>query len=687
MIKKITWMFNPKWLMSIKPEAKQPAQCLKDFLVGHPFEIKIEEESLDGLVIKVEEQYDTDKLISEAVDLLNTYYECKLTLEEYGIMTETIEEKPELVIPSRADEIKRMLEELSDLSDEDDEDDEDEAETEQEEGQEEKMALVQEKIDGLVGATEFKALIQELQKVLKVTKIQNTQEVFLSQSYLFSIGDGCGLSTYLSVLSEMIDASGAISICEDRTIQEIKLDPYDPKDEDDLYETARSLTRGIAEDEVQIICFDMSVWIDHVDSNAFRKFLYELVKKSKNFIYVFRLPFVDKDVIERVKSSLNDLLYVKTATFPPFTNEEIAVCAEKEFKNYGYALESDAWEFFQQRILEEKGDGRFYGLNTVKKVVKEFIYKKQLLSGASDERDLVVSSLEARSFCNRAFESEEGIKQLIKLVGYENIKEKIDEMVAQIEIAIKTKGAERPCIHMRFVGNPGTGKTTVARIVGKILKEKGILRIGNFYEHGGRDFCGRYIGETAPKTAAICRDAYGSVLFIDEAYSLFRGDNDSRDFGREAIDTLIAEMENHRDDFVIIMAGYPDDMEKLMTANSGLRSRMPYMIEFPNFTREQLEQIFISMVNGRFETDEQIFEVAHNYFANLSDEILQSKEFSNARFVRNLYERTWAKAAMRCQLAGADAVVLTKADFELASNEKEFNLNTRKKTRIGFYNN
>ena len=154
---------------------------------------------------------------------------------------------------------------------------------------------------------------------------------------------------------------------------------------------------------------------------------------------------------------------------------------------------------------------------------------------------------------------------------------------------------ERPCIHMRFVGNPGTGKTTVARIIGKILKEKGVLRIGNFYEYAGRDFCGRYVGETAPKTASICRDAYGSVLFIDEAYSLYRGDDNSRDYGREALDTLIAEMENHRNDFVVIMAGYTDDMDKLMAGNMGLASRMPYTIEFPNFTREQLYEIFESM--------------------------------------------------------------------------------------------
>ena len=172
---------------------------------------------------------------------------------------------------------------------------------------------------------------------------------------------------------------------------------------------------------------------------------------------------------------------------------------------------------------------------------------------------------------------------------------------------------------MRFVGNHGTGKTTIARILGKILQEHGVLRNGNFYEYKGRDFCGRYIGETAPKTSAMCRDAYGSVLFIDEAYSLYNGEDDSRDYGKEAIDTMVAEMENHRNDMVIIMAGYPDDMKRLMKANSGLASRMPYTLEFPNYSREQLFEIFMQMVKRSFTYEDALTEAACDYFMELPD--------------------------------------------------------------------
>jgi SpoVK/Ycf46/Vps4 family AAA+-type ATPase len=315
------------------------------------------------------------------------------------------------------------------------------------------------------------------------------------------------------------------------------------------------------------------------------------------------------------------------------------------------------------------------------------VYQKLLANSKKQEKSMQLTVNDTKSICADASDTNlSGMEQLNKLVGIDSIKTRVEEIIAQIELSLKDSSIQRPCIHMRFVGNPGTGKTTVARIIGKILKERGVLRVGAFFEYAGRDFCGRYIGETAPKTTSICRDAYGSVLFIDEAYSLYRGNGDTRDYGREAIDTLIAEMENHRSDFVVIMAGYTSDMENLMEGNLGLASRMPYIIEFPNFSREQLYNIFVSMVKNKFKYDDSLFDVAHNFFINLPEEVISSKEFSNARYVRNLFERTWAKAAMRCQLNGKTDIVITHDDFEHASADKEFATDMPKKTRIGFNN-
>ena len=561
------------------------------------------------------------------------------------------------------------------------EEDEEDAK-EEEPKRKEQTADALHKINSLVGASEFKSLAKEITDIAAEIKRTGTYEVFLNQCYLFSIGDGRGLTTYLTLMAQLISELG---LCRTSagSVRETKLDSF--CDGTEPFEDAmRALGNGDKK-SVKLLCIDISEWMDNTDNRFFKQFLRVVEKHSEEFIVVFRVPFVDKDVLERIRFSLNDLLNVRTLSFPPLNRNEIKEFAECELNRFKFSLTKTAWDCFFERISEEKSDGKFYGINTIKKVVKELVYCKQLQNARTMKTSAVIGKNEAKKICGGTDDSNlSGFEMLSKLVGSESIKKRIEEIIAQIDLSLKDSSVERPCIHMRFVGNPGTGKTTVARIIGKILKEKGVLRIGNFYEYAGRDFCGRYVGETAPKTASICRDAYGSVLFIDEAYSLYRGDDNPRDYGREALDTLIAEMENHRNDFVVIMAGYTDDMDKLMAGNMGLASRMPYTIEFPNFTREQLYEIFESMVKARFKYDKQLLDVANEYFNNLPDEIIQAKEFSNARFVRNLFERTWAKAAMRCQLNGRQNIVLTKDDFEHASADKEFAVKATKKTRIGF---
>ena len=611
-----------------------------------------------------------------------------ILFDENNIGAEEAKSKVERVFLSRYP--KENIKEILSIQIEDYEESPEESEFEEDDEElnvfepkhKEQSADALQKINSLVGAAEFKSLAKEIAELSPEIKRAGTYEVFFNQCYLFSIGEGRGLTTYLTLLAQLI---GELGLCKMNTnpVREETLGPF--RDGIEPFEDAmRALGNGDKK-SVKLLCIDISEWMDSTDNRFFKQFLRIVEKHSEEFIVVFRVPFVDKDVLARIRFSLNDLLNVRTISFPPLNRNEIKEFAKVELERFKFSLTKTAWDCFFERISEEKSDGKFYGINTIKKVVKELVYYKQLQNARAKKTDTIIGKNEAKNICSGTDDSNlSGFEMLSKLVGSESIKKRIEEIIAQIDLSLKDSSVERPCIHMRFVGNPGTGKTTVARIIGKILKEKGVLRIGNFYEYAGRDFCGRYVGETAPKTASICRDAYGSVLFIDEAYSLYRGDDNPRDYGREALDTLIAEMENHRNDFVVIMAGYTDDMDKLMEGNMGLASRMPYTIEFPNFTREQLYEIFESMVKARFKYDKQLLNAAHEYFNNLSDEIIQAKEFSNARFVRNLFERTWAKAAMRCQLNGRQNIVLTKDDFEHASADKEFAVKTTKKTRIGF---
>lgn len=513
-------------------------------------------------------------------------------------------------------------------------------------------------------------------------------DAFLHQSYLFSINEGNGTSTYLYLFAQLLQALGLYDCDPKSGIREIRPKPPGGRDAGDPFSGVYScFTRH--KGGKQILCIDISDWMTNVTDIAFRQMLAVLESRMGDVIVVFRVPFVEKDVRDTLRRGIGDILFVRELSFVPFTREELQSLLEQAVQARGYTAEPEAMELFMQRLAEEKSDGRFYGINTVQKVIFEMLYRKQLYNAREGVLDTVIKKREILDLVTAHEDLElSGLEQLDSFVGMEQIKTRVEEIIAQIEMAKKNENLGAPCIHMRFLGNPGTGKTTVARIIGKVLREKGILRNGSFFEHAGRDFCGRYIGETAPKTVSLCRDAYGSVLFIDEAYSLYRSEHaGDADYGKEAIDTLIAQMENHRSDMVIIMAGYPEEMQTLMKANAGLESRMPYIVEFPNYTREQLAQIFMIMVKKSFTWADGFEEAVKEYFEKLPEELITSREFSNARFVRNLFERTWGKAVLRCQMAKDENIVLIAEDLRLAGAEREFSKMMEKpkqKRTLGF---
>lgn len=232
------------------------------------------------------------------------------------------------------------------------------------------------------------------------------------------------------------------------------------------------------------------------------------------------------------------------------------------------------------------------------------------------------------------------LKDLNDLVGLENVKNKVQDLIVYQKIQKMRQEqnlhSAKNTLHLAFTGNPGTGKTTVARIVGRIYKQIGLLSKGHFVEVSRTDLIAGYQGQTALKVKKVIEQAKGGVLFIDEAYSITENDH-SDSYGRECLTELTKALEDYRDDLVVIVAGYTEPMNNFFESNPGLKSRFNTFIEFNDYTSDELDEILVSMCkkNDYILTDEAR-EKIHSYFEQQT--LSRDKNFSNGRLVRNLYD-------------------------------------------------
>ncbi|MDI6601766.1 MAG: AAA family ATPase [Thermoanaerobacteraceae bacterium] len=240
------------------------------------------------------------------------------------------------------------------------------------------------------------------------------------------------------------------------------------------------------------------------------------------------------------------------------------------------------------------------------------------------------------------------LEELNNLIGLKNVKDLIKQLEAYIRLEQmrKERGLkyEPLTLHMIFKGNPGTGKTTVARLLGKILKGIGILSKGHVVEVERADLVGEYIGHTAQKVRENVKKAIGGILFIDEAYSLARGGE--KDFGKEAIDTLVKAMEDHKNEFILILAGYRDEMEYFLNTNPGLKSRFALQFDFPDYTIDELMLISEKMTADR---DYRLTPKAKRKIYRLLIRCMSDNKLKegNARLVRNIIEKSIMNQALR----------------------------------------
>ena len=276
--------------------------------------------------------------------------------------------------------------------------------------------------------------------------------------------------------------------------------------------------------------------------------------------------------------------------------------------------------------------------------------------------DFTVTVGEEKQTVNQA--AVEAVKaEMDRIVGLREVKDYVLSLEQNyvIQRLRESRGmkADVPAMHMIFTGNPGTGKTTIARLVSRYLKAMGVLTGGQLVEVTRADLVGKYVGHTAPLTQQVVRSAIGAVLVIDEAYALYRGADDS--FGLEAIDTIVKGMEDNRQNLIVILAGYSREMEEFLTANSGLKSRFPNIIEFPDYTAEELLRITrITVENKGYALDAACDAPLTAYFA--ARQAADARTAGNGRMARNLVEDAILNQSRR--LTAGDVSALTQQNLE-----------------------
>ena len=258
---------------------------------------------------------------------------------------------------------------------------------------------------------------------------------------------------------------------------------------------------------------------------------------------------------------------------------------------------------------------------------------------------------------------DEIFEELDSLVGLEKVKKMLRELVDLISLKEKSKDIldiKAINLHMVFLGNPGTGKTTVARIVSKILYNLKYIKQDKLLEVTSKDLVAEYVGQTSIKTANVIQKALGGVLFIDEAYSLASGKGQGNSFNEEAVATLIQGMENNRDNLVVIFAGYTKEMQDFLNLNSGIVSRIGYTVEFEDYTVDELWQIFNQMMT---KAGFVVSKEAEDKVKKIIEENKGTKNFGNARFVRNVYEKSIIKHASNTKdKKGKKSLITIKAE-------------------------
>jgi AAA+ superfamily predicted ATPase len=379
-----------------------------------------------------------------------------------------------------------------------------------------------------------------------------------------------------------------------------------------------------------------------------------------------------------------------TLDFPNYSRDELKSITELMLEKRGYTIGSGA----MNRILDitdiKRKEPNFANAREIRNILDQVIMCQNLRCAGTDDKELGIVDVNqyirdakinlpttGDGLQNAILTGEEELDQLIGLAPVKRMIKKIKAY------AKKNKGQADFNLHMCFYGNPGTGKTEVARILSRILYDAGVLDEAKLVETDGQGLLGKFVGETAPKTEAKINDAMNGVLFIDEAYSLTGNHTagGAANFGDEAIAVLLKEMEDHRGQFCVILAGYKNEMKEMLSANPGFISRIQFTLEFPDYTREELGEIasvFLKKKKYSIDNDamERLLDVTE-YYRNRPN-------FANARTVRNIIDQVIMNQNLRTEDTEDDDVIMIEDVDDYITDEGIDLTSSAPKRKIGF---
>ncbi|MBQ1922523.1 MAG: hypothetical protein II189_01740 [Lachnospiraceae bacterium] len=585
-------------------------------------------------------------------------------------------------------------------------------EEEEETALEERSSM--EEIRGLFGARQFIDLCEEIHAMAGGLIREDARDTLIARSYLMSSDSPEVLSLSLDLLAGLLreDAlfpaarvvrrkvplSSMMQMSMGKNAAENILGNNQTQDVLESFSSSIVLSSDI------IVNLDISEWTERIEAPEFRQFLDSLQENTDNVIYVFSVPYLEQNVLERIAAVLGESMQIRTITFVPASLSELKSLVEEELAQMELTADESAWQTFYERIAEEKSEGRFQGIRSADRIFDEMVYARLRAAAAGIRPESRVITGEDLKDLVRSRLWNKGSEEILRsMVGFEKVEEQLREACEALTGA--GEGSKALSSGIFFEGESGTGRSTAARIMAIMLREKGFLEKGLLFEHRSSDLVVPGAGMSVPSAMVICRDARGSVLFIDDIDAFleeeearkgvqgrdesserdsFALEADSRDFAFKAVNVLTTFMETHPRDCLVIFAGDEKKLEKLRTRYPNLSACISRVIRFENYPAATMAGIFLQMAEkSGIMKEEGLKEDVEAYFSALDYKTLKPV---GARFVRNLFEKTRSLAGLRAQLEGKEEAEILRADFRTACRERDEGMNdrARSRSRYGF---